>query len=182
VLADPARDWDGDGAYEYRRDEFVEIVNPGSTDLELDGYYLADEGGGFVYGFTGSLAPGAVLVIYGSQAITWETMNGVATTGLRLGNDGDTVQLLQVVDGTPLLVDAYTYNTYEADDDRSSGRMPDGEATWQMFDALNPYGGSATPSGNGLPPTPGAHNDGGGGPVPAEERSWGRIKALYAGN
>jgi hypothetical protein len=87
------------------------------------------------------------------------------------------------VNGSLVPVDAYSYNNYEAEDDRSSGRMPDGGVAWQMFDALNPYGGTATPAGNGLPPTPGMRNDGSGGnppPTPVEERNWGRIKALYS--
>ena len=180
MMADPAQDWDGDGTYEYRRDEWIEIVNPDLTPLDLAGYYLADDAGGLVYGFTGTLAPGEVRVVYGSESIAWETANGVSTTGLRLGNDGDTAQLLQMVGGVPVLVDAYTYNTYEAEDDRSSGRMPDGGVEWQLFDALNPYGGSASPPGNGLPPTPGSLNDGGSPPVPTLEANWGQIKALYS--
>jgi hypothetical protein len=85
-----------------------------------------------------------------------------------------------MVGGVPVLVDAYTYLNHEAEDDRSSGRMPDGAATWQLFDALNPYSGTANPLGNGLPPTPGTPNAGGSPPVPACEANWGQIKALYS--
>jgi hypothetical protein len=46
IMADPARDWDGDGTYSYRNDEWVEIVNPGPGTLDLAGYFLADEVGG----------------------------------------------------------------------------------------------------------------------------------------
>jgi len=178
MMADPASDWDGDGSYSYRNDEWVEIVNPGPGSLSLDGYLLTDEVGGPVYGFSGSLAEGAVLVVYGSDACEWETAHGEASTGLRLGNDGDTVILKQVVGSDTLTVDAYTYNTQEAEDDRSSGRRPDGGPVWEMFDALNPYGGSTPPLGNGLPPTPGESN--GSSPTPARDGTWGRIKSLYA--
>jgi hypothetical protein len=183
MMADPARDWDGDGAYSYRNDEWVEIVNPGPGALALDGYFLADETGGFVYGFTGTLAAGAVQVVYGTQSVAWEAANGESATGLRLGNDGDTVQLLQRVGASTVVVDSYTYNTYEAEDDRSSGRTPDGSETWALFDGLNVYSGSVSPQGNGLSPTPGERNDGGSGdppPTPSEEKTWGHVKALYS--
>ena len=29
IMGDPATDWDGDGEYEYRYDEWVELYNPG---------------------------------------------------------------------------------------------------------------------------------------------------------
>lgn len=181
VMADPARDWNGDGAYDFKNDEFVEIVNSGSAAVDLVGYYLGDEAGNFVYGFTGSLAPGAVAVVLGSASVAWESAHGESTTGLRLGNDGDTVTLWQVVGGTNVLVDSYTYTTVEAEDDRSSGRSPDGSATWALFDALNPYSGSTPPLGNGLAPTPGGLNLGDPPPTATEMTTWGRVKDLYAG-
>lgn len=178
AMADPARDWDGDGVYDFRDDEWVEIVNASSGPVDLTGLYLADETGAFVFGFTGSLNPGEVRLVFGSESVLWEQSHGESATGLRLGNDGDTVTLWQVSEGDTLLVDAYSYNTQEAEDDRSTGRNPDGGATWQIFDALNPYGGQGPPAGNGLPPTPGARNDGTG-ETPVAEAAWGRIKQLF---
>ena len=93
VMADPASDWDGDGAYNYEDDEWVEIYNPGPEPLDLTGWFLGDQDGGFVYGFAGTVDPGDVRVVYGSEAEAWEAENGQSTTGLRLGNDGDTVTL-----------------------------------------------------------------------------------------
>ena len=37
ILADPARDWDGDGDYNFRNDEWVEIVNAGDAAVSLSG-------------------------------------------------------------------------------------------------------------------------------------------------
>lgn len=183
VMADPARDWDGSGTYSYRDDEWVEIVNPGPGALTLDGCFLADEAGGLVYGFSGTLAEGGVQVVYGSQAVAWEAANDETATGLRLGNDGDTVQLMQRVGASTVVVDSFTYNTYEAEDDRSSGRLPDGASNRMLFDSLNLYSGTIVPLGTGLPPTPGARNDGGAvdpPTTPAEVTTWGYVKALYS--
>jgi hypothetical protein len=178
VMGDPARDWDGDNLYSFRADEWVEVVNPGGISVSLDGVLLADELGHPVYGFSGSLAPHEVRVVFGSESTAWESAHGEAATGLRLGNEGDTVLLKQVVGADTLVIDAYTYTNNEAEDDRSSGRLPDGEAAWQLFDSLNPYTGSTPPPGNGLPPTPGALNTGEP-PTGVESDTWGRIKALY---
>ncbi len=182
VMADPAQDWDGNGTYSYRDDEWVEIFNPGPGPLSLDGCYLADDAGGLVYGFAGTLAEGEVKLVYGSDAVAWEVANGETATGLRLGNDGDTVQLVQQVDTLTVVLDSFTYNTYEAEDDRSSGRLPDGSATRALFDSLNPYSGTTEPLGTGLPPTPGAPNGGevDPPPTPIEARTWGYVKALFA--
>jgi len=179
IMADPARDWDGDGAYSYRGDEWVEIVNPGGAPLPLEGYFLTDDAGEPVYGFAGTLAPNSVLVIYGSESVAWEGLHGESATGLRLGNDGDTLFLRQVLDGDTLVVDAYTYASHEAEDDRSSGRWPDGGPVWALFDGLNSYGGDAAPAGTGVNPSPGIPNTGAP-PNPTAVERWGRIKALFA--
>jgi hypothetical protein len=179
VMADPARDWNGDGGYQFRDDEWVEIVNAGSGPVDLAGYFVGDESGAFVYGFTGELSPGEVRVVFGSDSVIWEQANGESSTGLRLGNDGDTVTLWQVADGDTIPADAYLYNTHEAEDDRSSGRAPDGGPTWEIFDGLNPYSGEGPPAGNGGDPSPGARNDGTGGTAVAVA-TWGRVKALFA--
>ena len=120
---------------------------------------------------------GAVQVVYGSQSVAWETAHGLGTSGLRLANGGDTVQLKQVVGTDTLTVDAYTYNANEGGSDRSTGRYPDGASGWQIFDALNPYSGTTPPLGNGKSPTPGQPNTGT--PTPLREETWGRIKSVY---
>ncbi len=177
VMADPGRDWDGDGVYDFRDDEWIEILNPGPGSLVLDGVIIGDGDGSPLVALSGTLAEGELRAIFGSEAAEFQDQNGWAIFGLRLGNDGDTVTLLQVAGADTLLVDSYTYNTYEAEDDRSSGRRPDGGPVWEMFDALNPYTGTTPPLGNGLPPTPGQAN--GEQPVAAVETSWGRVRAIY---
>jgi hypothetical protein len=177
MMADPARDWDGNGTYSSRDDEWVEIYNPGPGSLTLDGYLIGDETQSPLYGFSGTLAAGGHKVVYGSDAVAYQQAHGLGVYGLRLGNDGDTETLLHVVGTDTLLIDSYTYNTYEAEDDRSSGRRPDGSSTWQIFDGLNPYTGTTPPVGNGLLPTPGGSN--GGTPVPALAATWGTIRAVY---
>jgi hypothetical protein len=179
MMGDPASDWDGSGAYSSRDDEWVEIYNPGPGSLTLDGYFIGDAVRKPLCGFTGTLDAGACRVVYGSTAVAWQQSHGINVVGLGLGNDGDTVTLLQIAGTDTILVDSYTFNTYEAENDRSSGRRPDGSPTWEMFDSLNPYTGETPPLGNGLPPTPGLPNDATPPPIAVRETTWGDVRVLY---
>jgi len=184
VLAGPATDWDGDSSYSYRDDEWIEVYNTGGSTVDVSSYWLGDADSTLLFNLSGTLDAGAHRVVYGSDAVDWQRANGHSAVGFRLNNSGDTVILWKVeagslfaaTDSGAVLMDSYTYSSHEADDDRSSGRVPDGGEAWQMFDGLNPYGGSQEPQGNGCPPTPGTYN---GCPTPVEVRSWGSVKSLY---
>ncbi len=180
IMADPASDWDGDGTYNYRDDEWVEVYNAGPGHVELSEYLLSDETGLWTFGFEPGdvLSVGEARVIYGSESVAWQQSHGHSSYGFKMSNDGDTVILWQVAGSDTLLADSHTFNTYEADDDRSTGRNPDGIGDWEIFDALNPYGGSTPPPGNGLEPTPGLPNVGDP-PVPVRSASWGAMKSLF---
>lgn len=174
VLADPARDWDGDLTLDSTDDEWVEIVNTGAVSADLTGLLLGDLTRAWAYGFSGMLAVGGRLVIYGSTSQAWQQANSEPAFGLRLANAGDTVVLWHVAGTDTVIVDQVTFADHEAEDDRSSGRRPDGGATWELFDGLNPYTGSKPPLGNGCAPSPGASNAC---VTPVEATTWGRIKA-----
>jgi hypothetical protein len=157
VLADPARDWDGDQLVSSANDEWVEIVNTGAVPADLTGLRIGDSEQEWAYGFTGTLPVGEKLVVYGSTSKAWQTANGLSAFGLRLSNTGDTVVLWHLTAA-----------------DTTIRRRPDGGATWELFDALNPYTGGALPAGNGCAPSPGLPNNCA---TPVEAATWGQIKA-----
>ena len=175
-MAGPARDWDGSGTFSSRDDEWVEIVNGGAATADLTPYFITDGDSIPRFAFTGTLAPGAVVLVTGSASVTWERATGHPVFGLSLGNTGDKVLLWKVTGTDTTLVDGYTYKTNEAASDRAVGRTADGN-DWKLEDALNPYTGTTPPLGTGCAPTPGAPNDCGVTPVARE--TWGRLKALY---
>ncbi|UCF05532.1 MAG: lamin tail domain-containing protein [bacterium] len=177
-LADPARDWDGDGVTNFRDDEWIEIINGGEAAVDLDGLYLADGDGEIVwrYGFTGSLAPGAVRIVFGSDSRVWEEANGYPIYGLSLNNAGDRLSLYRVSGTDTLLVDSYVYEDMAADDDRSVGRDERHLGTWVIFDAYNPCSERCVPAGAGCIPTPGQTN---GCITSTRLESWGSIKRIY---
>lgn len=178
ILADPASDWDGDGEVDSKLDEWVEVINVGTSTVDLSRFRLSDESAGteWRYVLGGTLAPGEVLVIYGSQVVAWQNANGVAAFGLSLNNGGDTVSLYEEAGGSTSVADARTYTSIEVADDRSSGRLPNGGGEWVVFDGLNPYTGTAfTPTG--CLPSPGQASQC---PTPVETSSWGSVKSRYS--
>jgi hypothetical protein len=176
ILADPARDWNGDAVTHFRDDEWVEVVNAGSAAVALDSLRLSDASNAFRFGFGGMLEPGQRVVVYGNESAAWESAHGQSIVGLSLNNAGDTVRLWQLAGTDTLLVEEYTYGGHEGLDDRSTARMPDGGDTWFVFDALNPYTGTNPPLGTGCPPTPGDPNVC---PTAVESLTWGAIKRLF---
>jgi hypothetical protein len=176
ILAGPARDWDGDGLYDSKSDEWVEVENAGGTAVALEEYRLADADRTIRMGLSGTLAPGEFQLIPGSAAVAWQRAQGLSTAGLSLNNAGDTVFLLHVVGSDTVTVDAHTYGSIEGGSDRSVGRSASPSGDWLLYDALNPYAGSGTPPGTGCPPTPGGAN---GCTTGIEATTWGAIKRLY---
>ncbi len=177
IMAGPARDWNGDGVYSSRDDEWVEVVNTSAATLDVSSFLLTDADSIARYGFAGSLAGGEHLVVTGKLSLDWERANGKPANGLSLANSGDSVLLWQVVGPDTVLVDGYTFKAHEAAADRASGRVPDGTGTWTLFDGLDPYTGSLVPPGTGCVPTPAQVNVCS--QTPALPASWGRVKSLY---
>jgi len=175
ILAGPARDWDGSGAFSSRDDEWIEIANAGAADADLSGFFVTDGDSVPRYAFSGALAPGAVLLVTGKMSYDWERANGQPAFGLSLGNSGDAVLLWQVVGPDTVLVDTYAYRSHEAAADRASARAAD-TGEWQLFDALNPYTGTLLPQGTLCAPTPGAPNACAS--TPARVTTWGRLKTM----
>ena len=175
-MPDPARDWDGDGEYDYRNDEWVEIVNTGDSPIDLSAFLLRDGGDQLLwrYGFSGDLAPGETRIVYGSDALAWEESNGFPSYGLSLNNAGDEIFLCRIMEAETLVVDTAAYGR-SAIDDRSIGRTVGDIGIWAIYDAWNPCSDSCSPEGNGCIPTPGEVNDC---TTSVAERSWGSIKMI----
>jgi len=175
ILADPGFDWNGDGTIQSKEDEWVEIVNAGTTAVVLDSLRLSDAGA-FRYGFSGTIQPGHVAIVYGSDSVVWEGAQGLGSAGLSLNNAGDAVNLWQVAGPDTILVDTYTYLPHEVLDDRATGRLPDGIGPWRIFDARNPYSGMTPPLGTGCNPTPGGVN---GCPTAISPATWTQVKQRF---
>jgi hypothetical protein len=107
----PGHDWNNDGVVN-TGDEYIELLNHGTVNVNLNGYTLDDEVNVGSDPFrlpSVTLRPGERYVFYGSQ------------TGLLLGDGGDAVRLLKP---NGQLADAYNYTVVERPD-QSFCRLPD---------------------------------------------------------
>jgi len=182
IMGDPAQDWDGDGTYNFRGDEWIEVMNEGTVAEDMTNYWLRDSTGDELHlQLHGIIYPGEVAVYYGSEAVAWQQLYGNTVVGFSINNSGDTIELLKTIDapgGTDLvLIHSVTILDHEAEDDRSSG-LDSETGEWAMNDALNPYNGGFSPQGNDCQPTPGQPNVCV--PlVPVAATTWGSVKSCY---
>jgi len=182
IMGDPNRDWDGDGAFNYRQDEWIEVMNNGLVAEDLSNYWLRDTTGDDLHlQLSGILQAGQVAAFYGSDALAWQQEQGHSIVGFSINNSGDTMELLKTVpdqNGSSLvLVHTVSVQDHEAEDDRSSGWNSE-TGQWEMNDALNPYSGGFEPQGNDCQPSPGELNVCV--PlVPVEPTSWDALKSQY---
>jgi len=177
ILAGPARDWDGSGAFSSRDDEWVEIVNASDFALSVAGYLITDGDSIPRYALSGSLGAHARVLVTGKMSFDWEHVVGQPAFGLSLGNSGDSVILWRVVGADTVEVDRYTYKSHEAAADRAVGRSLDGSGGWVLFDNLNPYTGTLSPGGTNCAPSPGLPNACS--VTPSRRTTWGMVKAAY---
>jgi hypothetical protein len=153
VLAAPGSDWDGDLETDSKQDEWIEIANTGPADADMAGLFLlTGEAKAVVYGFSGVLAAGGHLVVYGSDAVRWESDNGQSSIGLSLNNSGDMVWLAEISGADTTVQDSMSFTSSQVGYDVSAGRMPDGSGPWLLCDHFHAMGGS------GGDPTPSASN------------------------
>jgi uncharacterized protein YjdB len=145
ILADPpegtAGDANRDGTRSAAQDEFIELVNASTFDLNIGGYMITVRGSNgadtvrHVFTADTIIAPGTAVVMFGgAQAATFNPahpafggalVQTASTGGLSLTNGGSTTKLL---DPTGATIDQLTYgNTTDLDADRNQSltRAPD---------------------------------------------------------
>lgn len=135
VLADPAGDANGDGLVHSTQDEFVELVNTGSSPVTLNHWTLSDalqvrhnfDAGAIIPAF-------GLLVIFGGGSPA-DLLNAViASAGtLALNNAGDTVTLR---DADGALSDLFTFGA-AGGQDVSLTRFPDATGPFVLHTAAN---------------------------------------------
>ena len=133
--SDITGDANGDGTRDAIADEFIELINTGTTAFDLSGYYLTDETspeGAPRHVFpSGSVAePGMPVVVFGGGVPTSPTNFGGALVqtasenngGVALGNSGKTIYVKNP-DGLTVL--SYTYTSAQGSINQSITRSPD---------------------------------------------------------
>ena len=181
VLAQPGRDWNGDGSLCPQGDEWIEVHNTGLEQENLGRYFLRTRPGEEAQlQLHGLLAPGATAVFFGSDALAWQQGEGLAPRGLGLDDQGASLELLLAGQDleVPLLPVAWlSLSASQCARDRSCGHDTDG-GRWLLFDGLNPCSAPAEPPGSGCLPSPG-HLNHCLAQLPLAASTWDGLKACY---
>jgi hypothetical protein len=136
-------------------DEFIELVNFGSTELDLSGWSLADaQQARHVFATGCALKPGEACVVYGGPGgdgtVDLGVMNmpaSASTSGLALNNSGEESILIRNANHD--LVMRLNYRGDQLSPMASLCRNPEQGGAWVVHDSLSP-----------LPLSPGRRNDG----------------------
>lgn len=176
VLADPpvstgdplVGDVNRDGIGDAFEDEFVELVNYGTTPVDISGWTLSDDdtpGAEFAFPPGTVIPPLGFVTLFGGgspQGFSGSVFTDDGRIGNGLGNTGDTVLLR----ASGVVIDVLVY-AGEGGNDEAMIRVPDGTGDWSR------------PSEEGFddPYTPQAPN--GGIFAPTERKSWGMLKAMF---
>jgi hypothetical protein len=137
-LPRPASDWNGNGEAN-SRDEYIELINMGTTAINLQGWKLDDvaDSGSSPYTLPSLILPPYGIALYYASE-----------TGISLSDGGDTVRLLKP-DGRT--ADLHNYAVVAASD-RTWCRLPDGNGAWAFVCRPTPgRPNSLTESGRGDP-------------------------------
>ncbi len=113
-------------------DDWIEIYNPTSSDVNIGGYYMTDDLNNPAKYQIPTTEPDSTTLPAGGYLILWadnETAEGVRHLGFGLSGSGEDVGLYGSDGFTP--VDTVTFPSVQADD--SYARENDGTSTWTTF-------------------------------------------------
>lgn len=116
-------------------DDWFEIFNPGTTDIDLAGYYVTDNATAitkykFPTGNPNTIVPaGGHLLVWADDSVE----QGVLHTNFKLSKSGEFLGLL-----TPdsVYIDSLSFGNQS--DDKSYGRTDDGSSIWKIFNVPTP--------------------------------------------
>src|SRR5262245_14705768 len=112
ALPAPRADWNGNGVPAEVADEWVELVNPTATSVDLSRVYLAgvEDDASPRAGLDGTLAPGQWLFVTGEQALDWQAQHG-GSGGLALSDNGGAIAVYRDFAGTQARLDLASWDS-----------------------------------------------------------------------
>lgn len=129
---------DEEGQFE----DWIELLNTTESDYLLDDLYLTDDlrDEPFRWPIPRTvLAPGQRLIIWADQ----DPKDGPYHANFKLSQSGDEIALVHNLGGAPDTLDFFEFGYQE--EDRSQGRFPDGEVSWERFDFATPDAPNSSP-------------------------------------
>lgn len=111
--------------------EWIELYNPSSESINLEGWFLTDSAEDHILQITeNNTNTGSTIIPSEGFLVVYRNNDN----DFSLNNNGDTVKLF---DSESRLVDSYSYDIYPGEN-RSIGRCPDGSNSWQVFEEATP--------------------------------------------
>jgi uncharacterized protein (TIGR03437 family) len=174
VLADPpdggAGDANHDGARSSTEDEFIELVNASTIDLNIGGYQLTTRGSGgadtvrHTFAADTIVAPGTSVVVFGgAQSAAFDPAHpafagalifNASSGGLSLTNGGSVVKLLDPSGATVELLAYGGAGEPDADRNQSLTRAPDVTGVYTAHEAAPGSGGRSFSPGTRVDASP----------------------------
>lgn len=116
-------------------DDWIEILNTGPYTVDLSGMYLTDD---LQEPTKHRIADGITLKPYGYAVFIADSTFGPYHVGFGLSREGESVGLFDADGRLNRALDSTTFGSQPPD--RTSGRLPDGGATWRLLAEPTPGG------------------------------------------
>ena len=114
-------------------DDWIEIYNPGKSDIDLAGWYISDDPDFLEKWTIRSGQPIHTRIFSGGYLILWadkDTLQGTNHLGIELSKKGEELLLSRKIGGKIVIIDRINYPAMVAD--RSYCRCPESETGWAM--------------------------------------------------
>lgn len=118
-------------------DDWIEIYNPGTKDIDIGGMYITDDLTDLTIWQIPATHPDSTTIPAGGYLVLWadkEPEQGILHVNVKLGSSGEQIALT-APNGTAV-IDSLTYEAQTTD--ISYGRQPDGSNTWGTFTTPTP--------------------------------------------
>ncbi|MBT3243702.1 MAG: T9SS type A sorting domain-containing protein [Bacteroidetes bacterium] len=120
-------------------DDWIELYNPGGSDINIAGLYMSDTSLPTSFHRIPGSDASKTTIPAGGHLILWadgESGEGINHLPFKLSNGGETVYLAQLIGGQVNIIDQISYPKLERD--VPYGRYPDGSNNWQLLSDPSP--------------------------------------------
>ncbi len=120
-------------------DDWIEIFNNSQFAIDLGGLYLSDDTDNPLNYQIPNNEPSATTILPDSFIVLWadnDTATGALHLGFNLRRSGESISIVQKINGQLNFIDSLTYSGQTTD--ISSGRIPDGSNNWHLFPVPTP--------------------------------------------
>lgn len=127
-------------------DDWIELFNPGTTDINIAGWYISDTLNASIFHRIPSYDLAKTLIPAGGYLILWadaQSAQGVTHLPFKLDKDGEELYLVRLIGGQYEIIDQVIFP--KAKNDVTYGRIPNGTGTWKRLSDPSPLAPNIPP-------------------------------------